>query len=228
MVKHSKFKNGKDKKSLPIALVPDLKFPPYPRNPVFNFLGRPKEEFDAYAGAFHRAAKTLADKMFSRAGIHDLDACPIIFLYRHAFELYLKSVVLRGSKLLRLSGKTHMDDRVFLNDHSLIKLLPVLKLIFETVKWEWDFEKEGFRTYEDFCKLVNRLEGITSKSFAFRYPVSKNGESYLPSGYGIDMRNFCESMDFALKLLDGAATGLEEIWDVMAEEAYLNQMEALQ
>jgi len=211
-----------------MTLVPGLKSPPYPRNPVFNFLGRPKEEFDVYAGAFHRAAKTLADKMFSRAGIHDLDACPIIFLYRHAFELYLKSVVLRGSKLLRLLGKADIDDEVFLNDHSLIKLLPALKLIFEAVKWEWDFEKEGFHTYEDFCKLVNRLEEITSKSFAFRYPVSKNGESYLPLGYGIDMRNFCESMDFALGLLDGATTGLEEMWDVAAEEAYNNQMEGLE
>jgi hypothetical protein len=31
-----------------------------------------------------------------------------------------------------------------------------------------------------------------------------------------------------LQWFDGAATGLEEMWDVTAEEAYNNQMEGLQ
>ena len=63
-------------------------------NVVLNFQHVANDEFAAYAEALHQAGQALATMMFDKAGYNDLEACPIIFLYHHALELYLKAVAL--------------------------------------------------------------------------------------------------------------------------------------
>ncbi len=212
---------------IPEILSPNLDCVSDKLNPVFNFLGNPKGEFASYARSFHRSGKILADELFSKGGFNDLDACPVVFLYRHSFELYLKAIVLTGSNFLKLSGRDDLNDKTFLRNHSLPKLLPVIKSIFEEVEWGWDFGRDGFRNYDDFCSFVDRLEKITASSLAFRYPINKKGESFLPKHYVIDIRNFIESMNFILNMFDGGTAGLEEMWDTVAEEAYITQSSGL-
>ena len=70
------------------------------RNTVLNWHRAPEEEFDIYAGVYWNAAQTLA-KNLDLDGIFGYDACPIVFLYRHALELYLKAVLLGVSNHLK-------------------------------------------------------------------------------------------------------------------------------
>src|SRR5256885_11323364 len=75
----------------------------------------PEQDLFLYARAFHAAAKTVAGTLEATCGLlTDFDACPVVFMYRHAIELHLKAIVLgEGGNFLatkpdRISiGKTH-------------------------------------------------------------------------------------------------------------------------
>ena len=71
-------------------------------NVVFNFQGSPVGDLSAFAHGYHEAAKVLAERLHAAAGYADYEGYPILFLYRHALELYLKAVVYRGAMLLHL------------------------------------------------------------------------------------------------------------------------------
>jgi hypothetical protein len=48
-----------------------------------------------YARSFHLAAKKLAASFQPDANaLAEFDACPVVFMYRHAIELHLKAIVL--------------------------------------------------------------------------------------------------------------------------------------
>ncbi len=63
-------------------------------NIVLNWLGEPNEELDVYAHAFHEAARKLFQNFGKLVVPPNVQALPIVFLYRHAFELYLKATIL--------------------------------------------------------------------------------------------------------------------------------------
>jgi hypothetical protein len=77
------------------------------RNVKINLQYAAIDEFGAYASAFHRASQALAEKMFASAGYNELDACPIVFLYRHELELSLKAIALTGIEIMQLKGTCH-------------------------------------------------------------------------------------------------------------------------
>jgi len=72
---------------------------------VLNWHGEPIKEFRYYADAYHRAAMALVNQFGTTGAVRDIESTPILFLYRHAFELYLKAFTLTGSKILELAGK---------------------------------------------------------------------------------------------------------------------------
>jgi len=45
---------------------------------------------------YHAAGQALFERMCDKSSYNSLEGCPIIFLYRHALELYLKAIVLHG------------------------------------------------------------------------------------------------------------------------------------
>lgn len=67
----------------------------------------------AYARSYHRAGRaafeafrrTLQDEEWP-SNYTEMDAHPIVFLYRHALELYVKTVVVFGEPLLLWRGKS--------------------------------------------------------------------------------------------------------------------------
>ncbi len=71
---------------------------------VLNWYGQPLEKLDSCAQAFHAAGKRLAGKS-SAEQLRDIGACPVVFLYRHSLELYLKSILITGSKILEREAK---------------------------------------------------------------------------------------------------------------------------
>ena len=66
-------------------------------NVVLNFMLFPKGELAAYGRSYHEAAQHLVKRM-AASHYRDPDACPIVFLYRHAVELYLKSIIPLGKQ----------------------------------------------------------------------------------------------------------------------------------
>ena len=61
-------------------------------NVCLNFTKIPEDSFLEYGRRFHDAAKLLTNSFKAKRGYSDAEACPIVFLYRHTLELYVKGV----------------------------------------------------------------------------------------------------------------------------------------
>jgi hypothetical protein len=195
-------------------------------NAVLNVRDKADDEFDFYAQSFHRAARSLAAQMLSKTGYNDLDACPTIFLYRHALELYLKAIVRIGRAILDLAEYEPSITDQELTGHNLSRFSPVLKRIFGYVGWGWELNLEGLNSFEDLEKLLHDLDSIDAGSDAFRYPLKnmkKKEKASVPHHFVVNVPRFCRQMDELLNLLDGATMSLREIRYSKLEAEYQAQ-----
>ena len=186
---------------------------------VLNWLGEPGEELDAYAQAFHEAARKLFQNFGELEVPPSLQALPIVFLYRHAFELYLKATILAGDKILQFKGEPPVSRDCVFRTHRLGDLFSDLDRVFKVVGWGWDCGAAHCRTREQFMAIVNEFDMLDPKASNFRYPVDTKGQGALPSVFSFDLAVFCRRLDPILEALDGGVTGLDEEFQAMAEAA---------
>jgi len=129
-------------------------------NVVLNFQDAASGEFGVYARAFHTAGQALFERMFDKGSYNSLEGCPIIFLYRHALELYLKAIVLHGDAIMQMNSKTLLTNRSLLQKHSLLPFFPLLKQTFDAVGWTWKLDIEGLHTFEEVEELLRDFETV--------------------------------------------------------------------
>ena len=192
-------------------------------NVVLIFQHAADHELGYYARAFHKAGQALTEQMFARASYNDLEACPIVFLYRHALELYLKATALIGDEIVQLNGGAPTNRKRLFTTHRLLPLLPLLKQTFEAVGWTWELEINGLRTYEEVEDLLRDFETVDPNSYTFRYPVDTEGHPSVPHHFMLHIPTFCKHMDALLESLEAAVMGLEVTKDEMIEAAYRAQ-----
>ena len=91
------------------------------RNDVHNFSIsfsiNPKQHFCIFAKGYGEAASVLSDHLLEKTNISDDEAYPVIFLYRHATELYLKGFYLRAAMI---SG--FRNNQEFNNNQKIIRI----------------------------------------------------------------------------------------------------------
>lgn len=179
-------------------------------NVSLNFMGRAKGEFDVYGHAFHEAANRLVDVIRQgNGGYSDLDACPIVTLYRHAIELHLKAILYWGEQLLRLDDREAFDFDKIMGTHNLEVLLPHVKNVFAVMDWVDAPESDTkYGTYAEIEEAILEINEIDRSATAFRFPIDKKGNPSLPEGFHFNVIAFGEEIDALLKMLDGAATGV--------------------
>lgn len=171
---------------------------------------RPESEFGIYAAGFWRAGRSLANSLAKQRGYRDFDACPIVFLYSHALELYMKAIVRRGRSLVSLAGKKLPIQPRALNRHELLPLTQPIHYIFKHVGWKWSTEVEGVKTFRNFKAIVREIDRLGT---AFRYPIDTKGQPSVSHHFIFNVLEFARQAEAAVRLLDGALTGLEEEWD---------------
>lgn len=192
-------------------------------NVVLNFMRRPESEFGVYGAAFWRAGRSLATSLDKQNGYRDFDACPIVFLYAHSLELYMKAIVRRGRSLVWLAGKELPMNPRALKRHNLLPLTEPLHFIFKHMGWTWKTETEGVKTFRDFKAVVREIDLL---GIAFRYPLTTKGKPSVSHHFVFNVLAFATKLEAAIRLLDGALTGLEEEWDQQASAAYELQQDA--
>jgi hypothetical protein len=193
---------------------------PGPYNTALNWNNGPELEFPFYARAFHNAAKTLvANVNLDRMARADWDACPVVFLYRHALELHLKALVL-GDGVNFMA--TRPDSASIYRTHSLHRLVQVVCEIVKSVAWEASFICEGVSSLADFRAVVRELDSLDPGSHAFRYPVNTEGKGSVPRHLTFSVVEFARRMDPLLDLLDSTADALAATWDMRTEAAALD------
>src|SRR5687768_11995684 len=78
-------------------------------NIVFNFTAKPIRDLVVWAKGYHLAGHRLAERLAEAPHYADYEGYPVLFLYRHALELYGKAIVYRGAELMRLAGEPDLN-----------------------------------------------------------------------------------------------------------------------
>jgi hypothetical protein len=186
-------------------------------NVVLNFTSHPKGELAVYGLAYRDAADALVENVRQRKWYSDVDACPIVFQYRHSIELYLKAIILWGAGLVRLqSGEDINTDNLFAT-HRFRDLLPAVKRIFKEAGWlDNRTSSVQFGTFAEIEELILAFEEIDPISFAFRYPIDRSGNANLPEKFHFNVIALGQEAHKMLEMLDGAVTGVYEMFQTMA------------
>lgn len=196
-------------------------------NVVINRFGRPQLEFDVYAAAYLRAARTLVEAWRNKSGYNDIDGCVVFYLYRHSLELYLKAILRRGSALLELleqppKARHPRRKAPGTGMHNLQTLFQPVEVVLERLRWDWDANASipELRSGRAFRVWLGGLDLVDPQSHAFRYPVDRTGGASVPRAFTANVFSFALHMDGVLEELDGAATGIEEAWQAAAEARF--------
>ena len=166
-------------------------------NALLNWRDDSSSEIIAYAAAYRSAAMNLT-AIKEDQGVQAIDeaALPILFLYRHSFELYLKSLVYRAATLsINENELVHALPRLW-REHSLVRLVKMSEPILHD-SCARAFTRSG-ELLKNIGELAQRLEKIDPGSYAFRYPLTTKGASTLPSHFITNIFVFSEAMESVL------------------------------
>jgi len=163
-------------------------------NALLNWRTDSADEILIYAWNYRTAAMNLI-AFRKRQKIHAVDygALPILFLYRHAFELYLKALIYKGAAIsINEKEISHALPRLW-REHSLVRLVnicgPVLKPSnHHPLTCTGELEQE----VTDLATIIDKVD---SGSYVFRYLVTSKGESSLPSHFFTNIFTFSDVVE---------------------------------
>jgi hypothetical protein len=168
-------------------------------------------EFAMYGENFRAAGRALVDQlqadetfMNSVSTSASFRSYPAFYLYRHAFELALKGIVVAGSGLV---GQ-NINERAVYQNHSFGALGPDLERIFSQIGYGWDFGIEGYETIEDFRALLAELDEMDARSTLWRYPVTVKGTASMENEMCVSLIDFAATMDVLLEMLCGVTCSI--------------------
>ena len=144
-------------------------------------------------------------------------ACPVVFMYRHALELQLKALVLGdGSYFL-----PNEPDRLSVyKTHSVSWLARLVSQIVTALRWENEFSCEGIKTLTDFKAVIDNINSVDPGPQPFRYPANAEARAdSVPSTSTFNVREFAQTMDALLALLDSTSDALAATWDQQSQAA---------
>lgn len=182
-----------------------------PAKPALHRRRSSHDDLFFHAGAFHKAAKAMAASFRPDANaLGDFDVFPIVFMYRHAVELYLKAIVLgEGGNFLATT-----PDRISISkSHSISWLAQFVCQIVTALKWEKEFRCQGVENLTDFKSVVESINSVDPGCYTFRLPFDPQEKA--------SVGEFAGKMDALLDLLSAIADGLAAEWDLQSEEAPL-------
>jgi hypothetical protein len=161
-------------------------------NALINWTGRPLEDLLTYAHTYQSAACRLVhahrELQLNSLSHHVL---PILFLYRHSLELYLKAIVYHAAEVsIARTEMTIALPRLW-REHSLVKLhrmaIPVLHA---------NLDSELLSS--QLAKAAAAIDAFDAGSYAFRYPVTATGNSSLPTAFLVNMFFYSDEMELLL------------------------------
>ena len=184
------------------SLFVDTRKGPYSGAVRLNSVGDPEHEFLYYAEAFHEAGQSLVQhlKNLWKSGanftpIGSIKAVPVVYLYWHVMELYLKSIILDGGDVFPLHGKARIELK---KSHTLETLANDVDQIFDEFGWDWKFGSPHFKTHAEFLSILAELQSVAE----IRYPTrKKDGGAVLPRNFRFNLFEFCDILDSVLEAL---------------------------
>lgn len=178
-----------------------------------NFSKNPKLDFCIYAKGYHNAAVILINDFTN--GEHHGDYCgyPIVFLFRHSLELYLKGIIYNAVNLANYQNIKQIDDKLYIQ-HGLVALEAICtKLLDKIIPNDPDIKKLCNNLHE-ICK---KIEGLDKGSYSYRYPIDTSDNPSTPPNQIIEIKSFGKELDTILGQLDILEFGIDLATDNISE-----------
>lgn len=168
-----------------------------------GFSRNPKMGFGIYAKGYWHSATELAKLLLSRERFYEYDAYPVIFLYRHSFELYLKNIIYKSAILVSTKDPNFLDTESR-KDHRLTYLSnsagKILKFLFN--------QMDGINLLVENIKVTaEEFDKIDPVSYTYRYPMDNKSNS-VPNQY-VNLESVSQHMDLLLNEMEILDFGID-------------------
>jgi hypothetical protein len=188
------------------------------KNFVISFTQDPRDDFGAFAEGYSHAASTLAESLLSKTGFPDSDAYPVVFLYRHSLELYLKNIIYKAALVMAFMDMARIDTALYTN-HNLTVLSETATKILQTLLPQ-DASLRQFA--KETMKISSEFSDIDAGSYSYRYPVDTKGRPSTRPNQVVSlgalhrtMSDFLEKMDTLDFGLQVATNQAQEIYEIL-------------
>lgn len=186
----------------------------------------PRDEFGAFANGYRYAADRLAHSLLARRGYRDYEAYPIVFLYRHGFELSLKNIIYKGAKLIAFKDLPSIDSSL----HNLHKLPQLAEKASAILRVLFPDDVELHAVMDTALTTASQFDEIDPLSQSFRYPIDKNGNYTTKAPLSLGIIAVSKHMSELLEQLDTINFGLnmeidqaEDVFEILESIDYLSE-----
>ena len=184
-------------------------------NFVISFTQNPKQDFGVFAKGYTQAASVLAEQLLEKPHFSDYEAYPIVFLYRQAFELYLKSFYFKAGLLSFFKDSQNVEYQ-FINKHWLKPLAETFQKICKVL---FPYNQALLQLADKVHRYAEEFEQIDSDSFGYRYPIDTKGNPSTKHHQVVNLLAFHNSMKELLGELEIVDFGFD-IEKSQAQEIY--------
>jgi hypothetical protein len=182
---------------------------------VINWRSRPVTDVVAFAAGYKNAAHELVASLERAVSYPDHRGYPVLFLFRHSVELYLKALAYRAAQLYMLETDLNIAIPRLWREHSLPRLLETVKPILAALDPDC---ARGYKNIpEEVAEIIGKIDALDPASYAFRYPVTSVGEPALPHHLVVNVLVYAAEVQPVLDWLSGACLCLDETFRVTAE-----------
>lgn len=173
-------------------------------NILISFTEDPSNDFGRFARGYSNSADFLSQKFLSNNGNADYDGYPIVFLYRHAFELYLKNIVYKTAEISKYKNIKELKKELQ-NHHDLIKLAKKANKDLSKV-----FPNDTY--LNNLCNKIDKFASeyheIDPTSYCYRYPIDRDGDYSTKNNQVVNIETIYDNFSPFLKDLEAIDFGL--------------------
>jgi hypothetical protein len=184
-------------------------------NFAISFSRTPRDDFGIFAKGYFEAASKLAEILLSKNHFSDDEAYPVVFLYRHSLELYLKNIIYRAVLLSALKGLNDIDTRLY-NNHRVATLAGIAGRILVKV---FPHDTDLALLSKKITKIASEFEQIDPDSYSYRYPIDIKGNPSTKHNQIVNLESMSCTMNELLDELETIDFGISIETDV-AQEIY--------
>ena len=189
-------------------------------NFVISFNPNPQQDFGIFAKGYAQAASILAEHLLGKQRFSDYQAYPVVFLYRQAFELYLKAFYYKAGLLSFFKGSQNIDCQ-FVNKHRLTPLAETFQKICMVLS---STDQVLLQLADKVQTYAKEFEQIDKDSYGYRYPIDTKGNSSTNPHQEVNLLAFHNSLKELLGALeivdfgfDAESNQAQEIYEIIQE-----------
>jgi hypothetical protein len=180
-----------------------------------SFSKTPRNDFGILAKGYRLAAETVVTELAKSNHLLSYKAYPVVFLYRHAFELNLKNTIYKLANLLHFQRTNDKDMKLY-NHHDLRDLSGKARKVMLKA---FPNDQSLVPILDDIVKTAKDFYTIDPDSYSFRYPIKIDGTLSTASNQIINPQSFSEHMSELLEKLEVIDFGIA-IETHIAQEVY--------